>query len=93
MDANGDIRTGTVATMLRALGFEEQVTFRHGFNHPPPATHIANTQGIPIDGVWTNFAHGEMRCGHLGFEEGLPGDHRTVWIDPPPGGAVWPQTT
>ena len=24
-----------------------------------------------------------MRCGYLGFEEGLPGDHRTVWIDLP----------
>ena len=56
MDANSDVRTGPVATTLRPLGFEEQVTFRHEPLHPPPATHMANTRGIPIDGVWTNFS-------------------------------------
>ena len=83
LDANSDVRTGPVAAMLRELGFEEQVTFRHGGNRDPPGTHMANTKGVPIDGVWTNFAHGQMRCGYLDFAEGLPGDHHTVWIDLP----------
>ena len=83
LDANGDVRHGKVATMLRSLGFEEQITYRHGAQQPPPGTHIANTRGTPIDGIWTNFDHGEMRCGYCSFDEGLPGDHRTAWIDIP----------
>ena len=83
MDANSDVRTGHLANMLRSLGFEEQITFRHARNGPPPATHIANTKGVPIDGIWTNFAHGTMRCGYMAFHEGLPSDHRTAWIDLP----------
>ena len=83
MDANEDIRRGDVATMFRSLGFEEQITYTHGKTEPPPATYDANTKSVPIDGIWTNFAHGQMRCGYLGFGEGLPGDHRTCWIDIP----------
>ena len=83
LDANSDVRHGTLAIMLRSLGFEEQITFRHGTITPPPGTHISNTRGTPIDGIWTNFNHGELRCGYTGFATGLPGDHRTAWIDIP----------
>ena len=83
LDANSDVRTGAVAQMLRQHGFEEQITYRHGSFAPPPGTHMANTKGIPIDGIWTNFGHGTMRCGFTGFGKGLPGDHRTCWIDLP----------
>ena len=30
-----------------------------------------------------NFAHGELRCGYLGLEEGLLGGHRTKFCDLP----------
>jgi hypothetical protein len=83
MDANEDVREGEVASMFRSVGFEEQITSTHGTNEPPPATHDSNTKSIPIDGIWTNFGHGTFRCGYLGFGEGLPGDHRTAWIDIP----------
>ena len=84
LDANSDVRLGPLALMLQSLGFQEQITFRHGHYQKPPATHRDNTKGIPIDGIWTNFAHGEMRCGYLGHDgQALPGDHRTAWIDIP----------
>ena len=83
LDANSDVRTGKVAQLLQSLGLKEQITTRHQANHPPPATHLSNSKAIPIDGIWTNFGHGTMRCGFLGFEAGLPGDHRTAWIDIP----------
>ena len=83
LDANSDVRSGVVAQTLQKLGFKEQITLRHGPSKLPPATYIRNTRSIPIDGIWTNFGHGTMRCGYLGFEEGLPGDHRTAWIDLP----------
>ena len=54
MDANSDVRDGELATMLKPLGFKEQITFRHGPNEPPPGTHETNTSGRPIDGIWTN---------------------------------------
>ena len=68
---------------MQRLGFKEQITHRHGPSGPPPATHARNTSSIPIDGIWTNFGHGSMRCGYLGLATGLPGDHRTAWIDLP----------
>ena len=83
MDANEDVRTGPLNAMLNSLGFQEQITGTHSAKGPPPATHDRNTKHIAIDGIWTNFAHGELRCGHMGFGEGLPGDHRTAWIDIP----------
>ena len=83
MDANSDVRSGALARMLRSHGFEEQITYRHGSFAAPPGTHMSNTKGIPIDGIWTNFGHGTMRCGYTAFGQGLPGDHRTCWIDLP----------
>ena len=83
MDANQDVRSGDMAIMLRTLGFEEQITSRHGPLEPPPNTHQMNTQGKPIDGIWTNFAHGELRCGYTAFGEGIDSDHRSCWIDIP----------
>ena len=83
LDANSDVRSGVVAQTLQKLGFKEQITLRHGPSKLPPATYIRNTRGIPIDGIWTNLGHGTMRCGYLWFEQGLPGDHRTAWIDLP----------
>ena len=81
MDANSDVRDGELATMLKPLGFKEQITFRHGPNEPPPGTHETNESGRPIDGIWTNFAHGELRCGYEAYED--DDDHRHAWIDIP----------
>ena len=83
LDANSDVRSGIVAKALQSMGFKEQITHRHGINSPPPSTYWRNHRGIPIDGIWTNFGHGIMRCGYLAHDEGLPGDHRTAWIDIP----------
>ena len=83
MDANQDVRTGDAALMLQSLGLQEQITRSHSSHCPPPATHVSNSRAIPIDGIWTNFAHGQMRCGYTGFHEGITGDHRTLWIDIP----------
>jgi len=83
-DANSDVRCDPLARMLQQHGLEEQITLRHGPRRPPPNTQIENTKGTPIDGIWTNFCHGELRCGYLGFGEGfLDTDHRQAWIDIP----------
>ena len=83
MDANQDVRQGPVADMFASAGYREQITLRHGKTRPPPATQEDNKQGIPIDGIWTNFGHGELRCGFLAFGEGVDTDHRIGFIDIP----------
>ncbi len=80
MDANEDVRNGPVSDMFMAANFYEQITGRHAPN-PPPATHEKNTKGVPIDGIWTNFANKQMRCGYLPFGAGYSSDHCIPWID------------
>jgi len=82
MDANEDIRTGEVNSMFRSLNLREMISQKHGSTHPMPATQIRNTSSRPIDGVWSNLPE-QLRCGYLAFTEGVPGDHRTMWIDIP----------
>ncbi len=84
MDANQDVRTGTLAQMFLDLGFgKEQITSRHGAYSPPPATQDTNTKGKVIDGIWVNFNQGDLRCSFLPFGSGIPGDHRDTIIDIP----------
>ena len=80
MDANQDVRNGSFALMLQSHGFQEQISFRHGHLEPPPGTQVDNMRGIPIDGIWTNFAHGQLQCGHLAFDASFPTDHHLNWI-------------
>lgn len=82
MDANDDVRQGEVNTMFRSLEMREMISKRHGKTHPMPATQQRNTASRPIDGVWSNVPN-SLRCGYLAFGEGVPGDHRTMWIDIP----------
>jgi hypothetical protein len=83
MDANQDVHTDPFVQVLQSHGFQEQISSWHGHLEPPPGTHIDNMKGIPIDGIWTNFAHGQLRCGHLAFDASFPTDHHLSWIDIP----------
>ena len=83
MDANEDVRKGRVADMFKDLRMKEQITTTHGHYSHPPATHDSNTNNVPIDGIWTNFEDPGIRCGYLPFGEGIPGDHRTPFLDIP----------
>ena len=49
---------------------------------PPPATHYNNENKKPIDAFFTTL-RGDFQCGYFAVDEGLPGDHRTLWIDIP----------
>jgi hypothetical protein len=48
MDANGDVRNGPVALMLQSLGFQEQITSRHGHDPPPQPLTMRTSRASPL---------------------------------------------
>ena len=83
MDANQDVRSGSLSRMLAKLGMRDIILARHQAQGPPPATYERNESEVPIDGIFANFDCLDVRCGYMDFGDGLPGDHRTLWADLP----------
>ena len=77
LDVNADIRS---VSEIAEMGLVDALTHRH---HGPgcPATFQEGTS--PIDGVSVTPGLLHQRCGVLAFGEGLPSDHRAVWMDLP----------
>ena len=83
LDANEDVRSGPLTTMLRQLGLQDIILTKHMPGGPPPATQAMNQQDKPIDAIFTTMDPSAVKCGYSAFGEGLPGDHRTLWVDFP----------
>ena len=84
IDANEDTRKGSWNTLFQSLGMHDMLRTMHERNSPMPATQNTNKSGKPIDALFTTLAPSDrIKCGFLAFETGLPGDHRTCWIDIP----------
>ena len=81
MDANEDVRSGPLSSMLREMGLRDAILDKHGAEDAP-ATHYRNDQQTPIDAIFTTL-EGDLRGGYLAVDAGLPGDHRTLWLDIP----------
>eukprot|EP00978_Attheya_sp_CCMP212_P039928 scaffold212615_cov63-Attheya_sp.AAC.2 len=58
-------------------GMREVLLERHG--ESAPAT--CNMDSSPINGMWTTCSLKIVQGGYFNFEEGLPGNHRTFWLD------------
>ena len=82
MDANDDIRDGTVTKALSEVGIFEAVVSNHG-GESVPATCATNKQRKPIDSIWTSPGLTVLKCGFLPFHEiyGFNSDHRLIWAD------------
>ena len=79
MDLNDDVRTTTITKPLTDLGLVELITSKHGNN--TPSTH--NRGVVPIDGVFVSTTLRDVKCGYLPFGDGIPSDHRGLWLDVP----------
>jgi hypothetical protein len=82
LDANDNVRTGEVNAMLKNRGLQDA----HYTQHPQLSTEATcnkNTQGIPVDGIWTSPSIECTAAGYFGFGEILIGktDHRMIWAD------------
>ena len=47
----------------------------------PPTTNIRNVSNYPIDGIWYSLGLTALRGGYSKFKEGLPSDHRDLWVE------------
>ena len=47
----------------------------------PPATNILNESQYSIDGIWYSIGLTTRRRSYSKFGEGIPSDHRVLWVD------------
>jgi hypothetical protein len=80
MDANEDVRHGTVHDMFAALGLREAILDRHK-DKSPPATQNRNNKRQPIDGIWISRSIKISAGGYLPFGDACPSDHRMLIIE------------
>lgn len=76
-DWNVDVREHTLTDFFAPHGMREVLLERHG--ESAPAT--CNMGSSPIDGIWATSSLDIARGGYCNFEEGLPSNHRTLWVD------------
>ena len=76
IDANEDVRSGTLSTRLETVGLVSAIRRQHG-NHCPPTQHSGST---PIDDIWVSRDIHPTRTGYMSFCDG-PGDHRALYLD------------
>ena len=75
MDANEDVRTGKLTTMLREQRLHNAIL--SNYPHISSITTFERTEKeVPIDATMTMFdANKSIRAGYLAFDEGTPEDH------------------
>jgi len=79
-DMNEDIWEDPVLSVATNMGVTDAVTTQHG--NQSPNTH--NRGSMPIDGIFlpTNLIQ-TIQSGYLAFSEGIPSNHRVIWVDIP----------
>jgi hypothetical protein len=80
IDANEDVRDGTVNGIFQKLGLREAMLDKHS-DKSPPATQNRNTKRQPIDGIWVSACLHISAGGYLPFGDACPSDHRMIWIE------------
>jgi len=89
-DINEDIRLEPIPSSFRQMGLSEITLVQHG--HQGPNTHNRGT--MPIDGIFipTSLIPA-VRSGYFAFGEGIPSDHRAIWLDIPLATLGWFQVS
>ena len=75
LDANEDVRYGTVYQFLLDLGLKEAIIDQHG----PAGPSTFAYGSCPIDGLFVSSTLLGLRCGYTGYWHG----HRCLWMDIP----------
>jgi len=85
-DINEDVRTDTIRDPFRQMGLVEAVTEQHG----PEGPNTHNRGTTPIDGIFIPpLLLPQVTTGYFTFGEGIPSDHRALWIDKPLAALGW----
>lgn len=78
LDANDDMRQGSVASMLRSRRLSQAIMAKHGPNAPP----TTNSGSRVIDGIWISSTLQIINGGYLACGEAVPRtDHQCLFID------------
>ena len=79
---NEDARTGDTAKMLLDIGLTDAIIKLH---RPtlPPKTNYKNSQGRPIDAIFTTPSMAPVEGGYMPYKAFMDSDHRALWIDIP----------
>jgi len=79
-DINKVIREEPIHLMVQQMGLIETIITQHGTHGPN--THNCGTN--PINGIFIpSTLIQDVTSGYLTFGEGIPSNHRAVWIDLP----------
>jgi hypothetical protein len=73
LDANEDVRSGTVYQVLLDLGLTEAIIDQHGSDGPSTFAHCSS----PIEGLFVSSTLLGLRCGYTGYWHG----HWYLWMD------------
>ena len=82
LDANENVRHGSVQKELANIGMYEAI-IRHHPTKSVPVTCNTNESRKPIDRILTSPGVEVLRCGYLLFDsyDGFSSDHRMVWVE------------
>jgi hypothetical protein len=80
LDANDDLRDGSVQRMMARQGLREALLTRHKHLPTVPTFH-RNSDGKPIDGIFVTKGITLQAGGYYAFHEDVQSPHRALWID------------
>ena len=76
-DLNNDVKRSV--KQFEEVGLREIISSKH--KNPPPTYNRNKQFSHPIDGIWATSGLDVIKCGYAPFEDGIPSDHRRIWID------------
>ena len=80
LDANDDLRDGSVKRMMARQGLREALLTQHKSIPTVPTFHM-NSDGKPIDGIFVTRGITLQAGGYYAFHETVQSPHRALWID------------
>ena len=80
LDANDDLRNGTVKRGMARRGLREVLLSKHR-DKPTVATFHRNTDGKPIDGIFATRGIKIQAGGYYAFDAEVKSPHRALWVD------------
>ena len=80
IDLNDPVQRHDHTQFLGELHMKETMLTIHS-GSSPPATNIRNESNCPIDGIWCSLGLTVLRGGYSKFKEGIPSDHRILWVE------------
>ena len=80
MDLNDPVQRHDHTQFFGELHMKEAILVINSGTYPSD-TNIQNESNYPIDGIWCSLGLTALRGGCSKFKEGIPSDHRVLWVE------------